>query len=98
MSDRETNEADTESQESHQRLAQVRDLLFGETARGLDERVERLAQHLDETERKFDAAAAALTERLNALDKASVDRRTLADALRAFADSIEVQATPERSR
>lgn len=89
-----------ESHESQQRLDQVRDLLFGETARGLEDRVVELNSALAE-------AHAALSERTNAMRKEidelrerSVDRADLASALRQLADVVDrgagASAQPKR--
>ena len=97
MADRQSEPIDPEPSEPNQRLAQVRDLLFGETARSLDERVERLAQNLEEAERSLRAKTEALDAQLEALSAASVDRQTLAETLRKLADAVEGKATA-RSR
>ena len=82
-----------ESLESQQRLAQVRDLLFGDTARELKDRVERLARDLETAERSFTAKTEALQASIEALNKSSVDRQTLADTLRGLAGAIEEKGT-----
>ena len=83
--------------ESEERLAQVRDLLFGDTARTLEDRLAELAGEVDRKTAGLAARAEALEVELQALRAASVDKQSLAASLRALADAVESKLETDAS-
>lgn len=79
----------SELHESQERLEQVRDLLFGETARSLEDRVDELSAALADAHTAMGERTEALLKELEDLRRRSVDRAQLASALRHLADVVE---------
>lgn len=78
--------------ESEERLDKVRELLFGDTARGLEGRVAELADELKRTRELLEQRSAELEALRGQVEQQgldSVDRQGLAASLRSLADSVE---------